>query len=221
MYFHCMKITLQYYVELISLLISLFLFTKSNKKKYLKLFPYYLLLTLIIELLGEVLNKRKVHNLWLYNFFTTLEFVFYVWVIREIIRDIKVKKIFSIILIAYPSCALVNIVFIQRINHFHSYTYALGCLLIVASCIYYFYELFLMPHSVKLLQQPAFWICSGLLFFYTFTFPIYGLTNFVLSLPKVIIRNLENVIMILNVFLYSMFSIAFLCRIRMPKLSRS
>jgi len=212
---------LSFYFELISFLVSLLLFRSSIRKTYLKIFPFYLLLTLIVEILGEILNSKKIHNLWLYNFFTIVEFIFYFWVIRKIIQNKKVKKIFLFVLITYPVCAITNILFIQKINHFHSFTYAMGCLLIVACCIYYFYELFLLPHSVSLIKQPAFWICTGLLFFYTFTFPIYGLTNFVLGLPRVIIRNLESVIKILNVFLYSMFSIAFLCRIRMPKLSRS
>lgn len=214
-----MKMPLHIYFEISSFLVSLFLLKKSIKKSYLKAFPFFLFLTLIVEVLGEILNRKLIHNTWLYNFFTIIEFVFYLWVIREIIQNKKAKKIFFSVMIIYPVCAVTNILFIQKINHFHSFTYAMGCLLIVASCIYYFFELFLMPHSIALLKQPAFWISTGLLFFYTFTFPIYGLTNLVMGLPKVIIINLANVISILNIFLYSMFCIAFLCRIKMPKLS--
>ncbi len=59
--------------------------------------------------------------------------------------------------------ALLNIYFVQ-VNVFPPTTYSLGCLLIVGICIYYFYELFHLPSSVNLLREPAFWICTGLLF---------------------------------------------------------
>jgi ABC-type dipeptide/oligopeptide/nickel transport system permease component len=94
-------------------------------------------------------------------------------------------------------------------------------MIIILLCIYYFYELFLMPRFVTLLQQPSFWICTGLLFFYACSFPVFGFTNFVGSLPKVIRHNLAFLLYVLNVLLYSMFSIAFLCRLRITKSSRS
>jgi hypothetical protein len=99
-------------------------------------------------------------------------------------------------------------------------TYSLGCLLIVAFCIYYFWELFQQSHSITLSREPAFWICSGLLFYYACTFPIYGLTNLLERLPKVIIKNLLLIFDLLNIFLYLSFTIAFLCRVK-PRKSMS
>jgi hypothetical protein len=93
-------------------------------------------------------------------------------------------------------------------------TYALGCLLIAVICIYYFFELFQMSHSINLIRQPAFWICSGLLFFYCCSFPLYGLLNFLKKVPDFIRESIGVIILLLNVFLYSSFTIAFLCRIR-------
>lgn len=210
---------------LISIIAGLFgiIRKKNNNNLYLKLFPFFLIIAVIVELLGPFLLqiKKQQNTLLLYNVFGAFEIVFYIWVIREIIRNSKVKKIILFILLLYPLAAFINIFFFQGRHGFHSFTYALGCLLIVISCIYYFYELFLFPHSVNLLRQPAFWICTALLFFYTFTYPIYGLSNLMTSLPKIILINLERIVYLLNVLLYSMFSIAFLCRIKIRKYSRS
>ena len=85
------------------------------------------------------------------------------------------KKVIRIIMILYALIAIINIIFIQKMKAFHTVTYAFGCLLIVAVCIYYFFELFKIPKSVKLKNNPAFWICSGLLFFYCCGFPLFGL----------------------------------------------
>ena len=110
-----------------------------------------------------------------------------------------------------------NIFFLLKRGYFHSITYALGCLLIVAICIYYFYELFHYSRLLTLVQEPAFWICSGLLFFYSCSFPLFGLLNFVGDASRVIINNIDNILKLLNVMLYSIFTIAFLCRVRIGR----
>ncbi|MGZ8557320.1 MAG: hypothetical protein ACXWWC_03260, partial [Chitinophagaceae bacterium] len=76
------------------------------------------------------------------------------------------KKIIKAVLLIYALTSTVNIIFIQKMKAFHTITYSLGCLLIVIFCFYYFLELFKLPKSVKLKNNPAFWICTGLLFFY-------------------------------------------------------
>ncbi len=117
----------------------------------------------------------------------------------------------------YILIAVTNILFIQKIKAFHTVTYAFGCLLIVAACIYYFFELFKIPKSVELKKNPAFWICSGLLFFYCCGFPLFGMFNFLSDISKLIIKNFYNIITILNIFLYTLFTIAFLCRLKIRK----
>jgi hypothetical protein len=117
-------------------------------------------------------------------------------------------------LIIYPAIFLVNTLLVQGSVVFHSMTYALGCLLIVLSCVYYFWELFQQTYTVNLSRLPSFWICSGLLFYYACTFPFYGTTNLVSALPKVILKNLLFVFVLLTVLQYLSFTIAFLCRPR-------
>ncbi len=74
-------------------------------------------------------------------FLPFLNFAF-IFVISLIINNIQKKKIIRIILVLYALIAVVNIIFIQKMKAFHTVTYALGCLLIVVVCIYYFLELF-------------------------------------------------------------------------------
>lgn len=212
------------YFMVISFLASLSVyFTSKNDYFYLKLFPPFLLATIIVEAIGNYLGSKGKSNIVIYNFFTVFEFCFYLWVISLIISNKQVKKITRGTALLYMLIAVINIIFIQKMNAFHSVTYAFGCLLIVAFCIYYFLELFKLPKSVKLKNNPAFWICSGLLFFYCCGFPLFGMANFLSGISKLIIRNFLSIIIILNIFLYSLFTIAFLCRIKTRKytLSRS
>ncbi len=102
---------------------------------------------------------------------------------------------------------------------FHTMTYCLGCLLIVIFCIYYFWELFQAPNSINLTRQPAFWICSGLLFYYACTFPIYGMLNFIdPAHPDMSLANkLVTMSTFIYIFLFLSFTIAFLCRLKTRK----
>ncbi len=66
----------------------------------------------------------------LYNIFTMLEFVFYFFVLYQIIQNKKAKRIIFHISWIYVLLFLINITFIQKITGFHTMTYSLGCLLI-------------------------------------------------------------------------------------------
>jgi len=205
--------------EMLSLLASLALFIQKGIPRYFRLFPFFLLIMISVELYGLSLNKKGSSNILLFNFFTTFAFEFYLFILWNIIQRPLARKIVLGILIAYPLAALINILYVQT-RSFHSITYSLGCLLIVGVCVYYFLELFQLPKSINLLREPAFWICSGLLFFYSCSFPLFGLTNYLYRASGIILRNLSSVLIIMNILLYALFTIAFLCRLRLRRLSR-
>ena len=206
------------YFICLSFLASLSVYFNSKASHfYLRLFPPFLLATIIIEILGSYFLSISKPNLGLYNFFTVFEFCFYLYIISLIISSKRAKKIIMVILVLYVLIAVTNIIFIQKIENFHSVTYSFGCLVIVAACIYYFFELFKIPRSVDLKKNPAFWICSGLLFFYCCGFPLYGMLNFLSGISSLIIKNFYSILIILNIFLYTLFTIAFLCRTKIRK----
>lgn len=200
----------------IAFLISLIIFLRQPAEKSLRYFSIFLLVNCLMETFLNMWAMHGRNTLFTNNIWTVLVVSFDIWLLREIVYRRNAKKIFLFTLIAYPLCALVNIFFIQT-GGFHTMTYCLGCLLIVVACVYYFWELFQLKHSVDLLRLPYFWICSGLLFFYSCTFPLYGLTQMMESLPKVILENLFAIFVFLNIFLYLSFTIAFLCRLKTRK----
>jgi len=207
-------------VEAICFLMSLTLFFQVKALSYLRWFPFFLLLTVVVEV-GSWTFRKYLNLVLLYNLFTAFEFDFYLFTILLIIKSAKVKRIILYTISVYSLLVILNVSFVQ-IRHFHTITYSIGCLLVVAACIYYFFEIFQSPQSVHLTREPAFWICSGLLFYYCCTFPLVGLWNQFHGLPRVIHKNIKTILSLLNILLYSLFSIAFLCRIhlRKPQLSQ-
>lgn len=211
------QMSLHIIVISISMLASLTLYFQKNTPFYLKTFPVFLIITIGVELIGLWFTQHGKSNVRMFNCFTTAEFVYYLYILRSIIVSKKVKTLINYLMVLYPAGALFNIYFIIPRFQFHTVTYSIGCILIAAVCIYYFFELFQLSKSMTLVREPAFWICSGLLFFYCCSFPLFGMWNLLTSVSNVIIRNIDYILKFLNTLLYSMFTIGFLCRLRVKK----
>lgn len=212
-----MDFPFEYYFIALSMLAGFSVLIRKRNVYYTRLFPYFLLVALAIEILSWELSLRNIPNAALYNFFSTAAFAFYMNLIREAVFSTRAKKSITWVTLLYVIVALSNILFIQKINTFHTITFSIGCLMIVVTSMYYFYHLFRLPHSIDLSREPAFWIASGLLFYYLCTLPILGALNYLYTLPGVSGNSLAKIITILNVLLYSLFTISFLCRVNFKR----
>ena len=198
---------------LLSALAGIAVYFQKQSPLYLKLFPIFLFLAFGMEVSGFVLSKRGERTLMLYNVYTTLEYVFYLWVLYRVIRNPKIRTVLRQLFWIYPLLALLNIQFVQK-NNFHTLTYSIGAILVVLTCIYYFLELFRSNHSIKMVRQTSFWICSGLLFYYCCSYPFFAVANFWKNPSIRILQEIQLIISIMNVLLYLSFTIGFLCRIK-------
>lgn len=199
-------------------LASFSLYSQKNIPRHLFVFPIYLMVTFSIEAWCMWLYYNGGTNVLVYNIFTAAEIVFYMWMFKGIIVNVLVKKILNVLLFVYPLLFLLNTLFVQK-GGYHTITAGLGSLAIVLCAIFYFFELFNSEKSVNLIRQPEFWISSGLLFFYSCSFPLFSLINNFYSPSNKIIVYLLSVSSLLNILLYSSFIVAFLCRIKIRKLS--
>jgi hypothetical protein len=212
-----MQLPFEYYFIALSMLIGFVTSVRKRGPIYLRLFPFFLLVTLATELWAWRLFLYGHSNAALYNFLSVTAVLFYLNVVREECHSPKAKKVILWAMIMYAIVSLSNIFFVQKIHVFHTMTYSLGCLVIVVTSLYYFYELFQVPRSIDLKREPSFWIVSGLVFYYVCTLPILGAFNYLYTFPDVISTSIEQIITILNVLLYSLFAIAFLCRINFKR----
>ncbi|RYY62415.1 MAG: hypothetical protein EOO05_02925 [Chitinophagaceae bacterium] len=199
------------YFIILNILVSLKVYSTRNVDfPYLKTFPLFLLLTLGVEFLGNYLSSAGFHNVILYNLFSILGCCYFQWLISRMISSRKVKNLIRVTIAGYIIISLANMYLFQT-DGFLTVTYSLGCLLAVAECIYFFLELFRNPKAVNLISNPNFWICSAVLFWYSSTFPLYGYINYWSKISRLVVVNFESIVTILNIFFYSLFTIAFLC----------
>lgn len=204
-------------IAIICLLASITVYFQPGSELYLKLFPVFLFITNVVQDIGLFLSMHNEANVVLYNIFSIIELFFYFFTLREIIRNNKMKKVILYILCIYPLFELVYIFLIKGTSNFHSISYALGVLLVVGFGIYYFFELFQLPNSKSLLREPAFWICTAIVFNYCATFSFSSLIIFIHNPTRFMYTNLVIIQNIVSIFSYFLFTIAFLCRIKIRK----
>lgn len=196
----------------ICFVVSLSLFFKLKPEhRILRIFPFFLLITLVAEMWGYYLWETGDNNNPMYNYFSTFEIVFYLFILGRTQSSKRISRIIYTLIPIFIAFATINIEFIQGRGIFHTISFSVGCLLIVFFSILYFLDLLRSPKNEPLLTNPVFWICSGLLFFYICGFPLFGLVNIWANLAPILIKNLDTIITILNIFLYSLFTIAFIC----------
>lgn len=214
---------IHHYFLLISLLASLLSYRKEARNYlFLKFFPPFLMITLVAELWGAKLAAQRAMsaNQVLYNFFSTQWVCFYLGILSFVITNRFAKRALWVAVPVYAATVTINVLFISKINLFHYVTYSLGLLLVVMACIFYFFELFRLPKSVDLKSNPAFWICSGLLFYCCCGVPLYGFIELWQKYP-IIAKNFDNINIFINTFLYTLLTIGFLCLKPTPKYSSS
>lgn len=206
------------YILAVCFFVSLTVYVNYRRTEFfLKLLPPFLFVALVVEILAAFMAFNRNNNVALYNFFTVFELCIYLLLVSLVITNERIKKIIRGIIFLYAIVAIINILFFQGLRTIHTITYSLGCLLVVSACIYYFLELFILPKSIKLRSNPAFWICFGIMLFYCCSFPLIGLINYWMNISKFLLKNFAHIVNILHILLYSLFIIAFLCRIRIRK----
>lgn len=211
-----MGIQLDTVAMIISLIASFTAYFKYPALLYLRLFPIFLGISLGVQLFAPWLVVVLKNNSILFNFYAILNFSFYLFVLGSVISNKQTKNVIFNSIWIFVLLALCNLFFLQGVHHWNSLTYSVGCLLIIAFCIYYFLEIFRLPNATKLYNQPAFWIITGFLFFYACSFPFLGLANF-LSNEGVLIRNLSTILIVLTFLMYLLFAIGFIVRIKFKK----
>jgi len=204
------------FFQIFSFIVALYSYRQKRDKMLLYFIPF-LFLTVIIELIGTWYLSKGLRNYWMFNVFTTLEFLFYTFLFYLYFKKRIFKKIILYFMPLFTLMVLLNILFIQGFNKtFNTYTFLLGSFFIVIFCCCYFYES-VLPDKIdqQLSKQPFFWICSGLLIFYLGSVIINALFEYLRNndLQAEGIRIYGIINNSLNVILYSSFCIAFyLCR---------
>jgi hypothetical protein len=194
-----------------------FLLRKKSWYPQLSTLPLFLLLTLVVELIGRYYRLKSINNIPLFNTYSVLQLCYFTWLLYKI-QLTKTKKYLLIII---PTLCIINIVWIQGIKTFHTYSYAVAVILIVGLCIRFLISVFKEAQSDNLLKEPNFWFVIGILTYYTTSLSILGIMNYISVLPPEMIKLTRKALLNVNSIFYILLLIGFLCKMPTLKYTRN
>ena len=199
-----------HFAEFFCLLIAILSFRKLKNSAFVWFIPF-IFLTLSTEVVATyIAHVKDLPNYAIYNYLTTVSFVFFICFTCHFIENTCVGKSYFPVSTLLVIIIAINIFFLNR-NAFHRQTYILGCLVIIFYCFFYLYEAInKFDINFRIEKQPVFWVILGLLFFYLSG---AGFFIFITTFSTSFKEQFNEIIRWLSVFMYGSFSIAFiLCR---------
>ena len=137
------------------------------RKSPLRWFLFFLLAIVAVEMTGRY-YRRILHepNTWLYNISIPGEFLFFGFIFFLVFKTPGFRKFALGFLVGYPVIVAINL-FISGTYYLNSLNVVIGAFFIIIFCCLFFYEILKDEEMTTVLDQPLFWIVSGLFLFCT------------------------------------------------------
>lgn len=212
-----------HFLYLLPLCLSVIFSTKAFRKKWAKpyrLFSIFLIVTLITEVFA-ISWKLFLHhtgywsytksNLWVYNIYLVPQYLFYFLFFSTVLDNKFLKKASYPLAIIYFLFGLATMCFLQLMKQLDTYTIIAGSFLVLFCTVSYFIQEINRKEPVPVTTDPLFWISIGSFLFHTVSLPYFISINYLsrTNLPMAIA--LFNILLVLNILMYSFYLIAFLC----------
>ncbi|WP_431294140.1 hypothetical protein [Pedobacter sp. P26] len=191
-----------------------------------KWFSVFLLATMVVEWLavgwklffhqGPYWDFPK-SNLWIYNLYIIPEYLFYLVFFCKMLESQKIKKAMWPFGLLYFLFAVINVGFVQGLAKLNTYTIIFGGLITVVLSSAYFLQELNRKNPQLVHKQPLFWIATGVLVFHSVSLPNFIFMNYLSRTNLPLAIALFNILLVLNILMYSFYLIAFLCHKPIPK----
>lgn len=161
----------------LSLIMSLVYCFRKQCPPYLRVFPVYCFVSFSVEMLVNIYfygaRGPGVTYLTLYNLFTVFELSLFSWFLYHVIRSRRMRQVMILLLLLY-GWFFIQYTRANDINrHLNKPAIVLESILLIIPCLVFFRELFIRPEPVDLLQEPSFWMVTGILFYFGSIFPYF------------------------------------------------
>lgn len=174
-------------IVLIGLIIGVINYKKKDPINYFIFYLGYSFFISIFEIFAlEKFNTNKnIYKIWIsFNYFLLfIEPYVYISYLKKILHSNFSKSLFSFFMVVYTPLFLL----LHILDIFHSgrgtwesiiKLHTLEGLLILITAIYFFIRLFKKSESTNLINEPSFWIYTGITFTFVLILPTLSLLNY-------------------------------------------
>lgn len=191
---------------IVSFLIGVFRFVSlSNDQRLLLIL---ICLTIFVELVARALWKIYMNNLFLYHFYSVIEFFLLATLYKKHLEGL-LKPIWMNILIAvFVVFAVLNTLFFQGLAQFNSNVTFIECLLLIALSLLYFYKLLHDMEYRALERNPMFWVNISVLTYFSGALVLFHVANDLIPEPLKVRGAVWGVHALFNVVHYILYAMA-------------
>lgn len=200
-------------VFFIALPLFLSIFRYAHLNKAFRLLFIFLCLDLFVGLWMFHLAAHRINNIVILNIFVPFRYILYSGMFYHNIKSEKYKRIILPTLIVFGPFAILDIYasnndLTDMHNHLvGKYSQVVESALIILWVLLYFYELIKSLDIANIISYPFFWICAGLLIFYSgniFYFPFWHYMNkWENDLQLGFMEEIPYVVEIISLFMFS------------------
>lgn len=213
--------SLYIYLFVLTTCFGVSIFLRNILTQQFKYLLFLISITWIVEITGTsyLMNFKKPLSI-LFHIFQPIEYLLLALFFYKIFLNNFIKKS---ILLSIPIVIIVSIInsfFLQNIYQFNSYAFLFIAFLLVIWSILYFIELLNNEFSLYVWNNPNFWICTGILFFYAGSFFLMGFITIIYKYNPELASKIYIINHLLNIILYSLYTYGFICQNRIQQSSQ-
>lgn len=181
---------------------------------------WLVVVTWVVDVAGTLL-RNTINNHPLYHVFQPVEYGLFAMYYFHTLRHPVVRKLIQLSIGLMVVFSIINALFFQSIWTQNSHSFMLEATLLLVWSGVYFFQLYTNFIPQKLWELPEFWVSTGILFFYAGSFFQMGLHRYIVQVDEALARKLWVINLLLNILLYSLITVGFLCKASQKKLSSS
>jgi hypothetical protein len=199
------------FFELLALALCI-AYRKTIQNSALRQLPWYILAIVLFDAIGIYRRWQGLSNNWLNDVAIPLEFCFLMLLCRNFIVKKSLRKASLLPVLLYLVVFLADeLLYRKTYARLYLRSYLTGVIGLLAVIIMYGYELLGSSRLFRFYQEPAFWICAGVLLFYLGTLPFHLAWNITAVRFMQAYVHTKGIFFFLICVLYSFFSIGILC----------
>jgi hypothetical protein len=199
--------------EWIALIAGILVWKRMENKKY-RFFVLYLLFIAAGEVTAYYIgrNFHKGANIILYNYLIIpAEFIFFYWFFFMHLK----KRLHKYLCILFTLCSiLVRVVEFTVLKDekfsFSSLSYLTSAILLTLLALIYLVQFMKSDNIIYYHRHFSFWVTIAVLLYYLGSFPLFAFYNYLYAEEKVFFYSYWKIQLFLNMFMYLIFSFAFL-----------
>jgi hypothetical protein len=211
------------YLYLVPMLLSALFSLRAFRLKWppaYKIFSFFLITSFLVEAFA-IAWKWELYkspwwsysrsNMWIYDAFVTIRYLFIVLFFYRLMQQEKTRKIILYSLVPFLLLAIPNYIFLQGPHTVNTYTIIFAYGATVIFTLFYFHHVVKQETLVKLTREPAVWISLGLFLYHAVTLPFFIFFNYLLTEQPALANTYLEINDALNIIMYTLFLISFLC----------